>query len=507
MLFMGRHPFVGRFASGDVTISQAIARSQFVYSNNSTTGVRPPPASASLDDFPTDLGSLFEAAFDGNYSHRPRAEEWVTALKVLERSLSRCRENELHYFPTSSGSCLWCKLEQASGVVLFEQPLPSGAVAPDPGDANFDLDAAWKAIAAVKIPRSSDLNPAISVSAPSVSPDIEDLIGQRRTRVFSGVALMIGAAVVAGFDLGLWLLYLPIGIWGYMRAYHSSSEFSQVTQRYRSAHDAYQKSLSDWHRRIGFEELHSRLGELNDARTQYAGLADSKQKALSQLHSNRQQAQLLRYLEKHRIRPGKISGIGRGKVASLASYGIDTAAEIQRNRILAIQGFGPATTQALLEWKADLTSRFRYNRNMTPQDHDDIQRTEQKFAAEAARLRRMLSGGASELRQTAALVASRAKRLDPSLNKAAQDLEQAKVDLTALGLAIPNLPSPTSSVPASAKAPPNSRTGRVGNQTNSPSCPQCQSRMVRRLARRGRNRGGHFWGCSRYPRCTGTRSI
>ena len=40
-----------------------------------------------------------------------------------------------------------------------------------------------------------------------------------------------------------------------------------------------------------------------------------------------------------------------------------------------------------------------------------------------------------------------------------------------------------------------------------PSCPRCGSRMVRRTARRGRNAGNDFFGCSRYPNCTKTKSI
>jgi len=38
-------------------------------------------------------------------------------------------------------------------------------------------------------------------------------------------------------------------------------------------------------------------------------------------------------------------------------------------------------------------------------------------------------------------------------------------------------------------------------------CPVCQSPMVIRTARRGKNAGNSFWGCSRYPRCKGTRAV
>lgn len=38
-------------------------------------------------------------------------------------------------------------------------------------------------------------------------------------------------------------------------------------------------------------------------------------------------------------------------------------------------------------------------------------------------------------------------------------------------------------------------------------CPVCRSPMVMRTARRGKNAGNGFWGCSRFPRCKGTRSL
>lgn len=38
-----------------------------------------------------------------------------------------------------------------------------------------------------------------------------------------------------------------------------------------------------------------------------------------------------------------------------------------------------------------------------------------------------------------------------------------------------------------------------------PTCPICGKDMVLRTARQGANRGSRFWGCTGYPRCTGTR--
>lgn len=40
-----------------------------------------------------------------------------------------------------------------------------------------------------------------------------------------------------------------------------------------------------------------------------------------------------------------------------------------------------------------------------------------------------------------------------------------------------------------------------------PKCPECSWPMRKRRARQGFNAGQHFWGCTKYPGCKGTRGI
>lgn len=42
---------------------------------------------------------------------------------------------------------------------------------------------------------------------------------------------------------------------------------------------------------------------------------------------------------------------------------------------------------------------------------------------------------------------------------------------------------------------------------NPPSCPVCQSPMRLRTANKGRHAGSQFWGCSRFPACSGIREL
>jgi restriction system protein len=49
--------------------------------------------------------------------------------------------------------------------------------------------------------------------------------------------------------------------------------------------------------------------------------------------------------------------------------------------------------------------------------------------------------------------------------------------------------------------------GAPPSASSIPTCPHCRKPMVKRIAKRGRNTGSPFWGCSQFPDCTGTRII
>jgi restriction system protein len=48
---------------------------------------------------------------------------------------------------------------------------------------------------------------------------------------------------------------------------------------------------------------------------------------------------------------------------------------------------------------------------------------------------------------------------------------------------------------------------RIETEPADTACPVCRSPMVLRTARRGKNAGRNFWGCSRFPECRGTREV
>lgn len=67
------------------------------------------------------------------------------------------------------------------------------------------------------------------------------------------------------------------------------------------------------------------------------------------------------FLEQFQGRRANISGIGPAKTATLISFGIETAADVDWSAVHAVAGFGEVMTQKLLKWRKGHEARFRYN--------------------------------------------------------------------------------------------------------------------------------------------------
>jgi DNA-binding helix-hairpin-helix protein with protein kinase domain len=59
----------------------------------------------------------------------------------------------------------------------------------------------------------------------------------------------------------------------------------------------------------------------------------------------------------------RIHGIGDARKATLQSYGIETAADISDQRVLAVPGFGPVALNNPTNWRKQQERRFRFDPN------------------------------------------------------------------------------------------------------------------------------------------------
>lgn len=503
LLFMGRHPYAGQQKGSDLSLDQMIAANLFAYSKRRQTGVTPPGVLPSLDDFPSEVADGFERAFGLEPEKRPSAGEWVNLMQVLERQLSRCALDSMHYYPSSAKQCPWCRMELATGAVLFLSTVVakmSAAVGVD----NFDVEKAWSVIKSIVLPDPNKVLPKLPSFHTDVSEDAKAAKAGNWQNKLTGACVTV-AAVAAFFYLpGAWLLWIGALIFGISQFGKSDVDSGEWRRRYSDVDSEWDKGLVQWRNALGVAGIVKLHNDLEAAVVEYRGLGAAKSQAVTRLKNERHNRQLNEYLDRFLIRRATISGIGHAKTTMLASFGIESAADVKYHAVVNIPGFGPATANKLVEWRKKIESRFVYNPAPNQSDQAAQAKLDSDFANKAAALVKQISGGQVELVQSANVLRSRLQIEDRRLTELAGQRAQLESDLAFLGVSKPAAKAavshtPFQSSPRSSPAPQQSPTSGV-------LCPNCGSRMVRRTAKRGYNRGNMFWGCSRYPSCRGTRS-
>jgi DNA-binding helix-hairpin-helix protein with protein kinase domain len=515
LLAMGRHPYVGAYVKGELPLPRAIAEYRFAYSRERNVGMTAPPGAITLDDFPVPLARAFEAAFGPSQQQtRPSAAQWVSLLEEYEQSLRQCATERLHHHSSAAASCPWCRMEGRLGVLLFVPSYRSytGPVPEfDPGSGGFDLAKLWAQVTAIRIPARSQLTPTLTQV--TAQPSAEARAAKLKREGFKVASY--AAFVVAGLVLisvpKFWLVGLGLVIVGFVLRSREVDVASSLRQRFVATETQWDTALEDWERRCGIDRIEGLKESLAESKRSFESLAGEEREKVSKYQMDRRDRQLTSYLERYRIRHVKISGIGQAKEAALASYGIETAADVEISKVLAVPGFGPVNSRPLIEWRDGLAKKFNYDPNPNAVDQAVLGKIRAETTRKAAQLRQELTSGAKELWKAVHACEQMRKNPDPLLSGLESARAQIKADFAFLGIPLPPRlqqprrakPTPSVFVPV----PPRSITTRTAPAGGTPSCPSCGRSMVRRTARRGRRRGSQFWGCSQYPRCRGTRPI
>jgi DNA-binding helix-hairpin-helix protein with protein kinase domain len=479
LLFMGRHPFVGSVRRGDIpALHESIREFRFVYTEQRDVGMDQPPGTPALSDFPRTVASAFEAAFGRpTRDTRPTAQQWIDTLAVLEKSLTQCSYEKLHWYPEEASECPWCAMERELGAMLF---VPSVSAAErlatpfDPGAGGFNLAAVWQQIAGFNTQR---LAPVLPQTAGE--PTGATRFGKWRGRAYTDKL---------------------------------RRQYFEVEQEWLSA-------MNEWRIRTGVAAIEELLQELRAAKTTYENLAAEEKAQREAYERDRRARQLHAYLDNFEIRRARIREIGAAEEAALASFGIETAADVDAGKILRVPGFNSSNSTGLLDWRKRLEGQFVYDAKENDLDRRELARIRAALEYKAAFLRRSLLAGRTNLDNAAhrvgALLVVRNEELMRLYERRAQlrtDLHYLGVELATLSalaanssqLAMAATRAPPAS--ASAAAAPSSPARAAARTQSSVICPRCGSPMVRRIARHRGAAGEQFWGCSRYPLCKGMRN-
>jgi DNA-binding helix-hairpin-helix protein with protein kinase domain len=432
LLFMGRHPFAGKFLGrGDMPIEKAIEEYRFAFAPDAQrTLMQPPPNCITLAHLSPEVRRLFVDAFapGGANSGRPDATQWVGALDALGRQLKQCSASKVHTFFQSLSVCPWCQIEGQAGVLLFV-----GYAVAD-GGSGFRLELVWAQIASVQSP-GPGTQPDFSQLAAGVRATLEARVaGGKRRRKIAAVVLIVfvilGACLVSGlgaatFWIGVFCVAVAKSItrrFGHRKA-KFESESRATEARFRAIQERWQREASE-------EPFATKLRDLRQLIDEHKRLPSRRQEKIRELERDLYNVQLRHYLEKFDIASADIPHVKDSRKAMLSSYGIDDAADVTATAVEAVPGFGQFLTDKMLTWRRSLESKFKFDarRGIDP---SDIQRVDQDIAKRRMEIELRLLKGQMELTDIRRrIVVVRAQLRDP-LQKAWMEMAQAQANARA----------------------------------------------------------------------------
>lgn len=435
LLFMGRHPFSGQYLGpGEMSIEKAISEFRFAYGPEAATRqMKPPPATLPLAAVSDQVATLFERAFTpggAKAGGRPRAQDWVSTLNGVAKSIKTCNRNTGHQYLAVLPQCPWCEIENKSGIVLFNVVV----VGTTKSALVFNVDAIWAQILAV--PHPGPLPPlAVPVAKLLPSPKVQEARQQRLIRrwICYGSAALLGMLTAA--TVGSFAAVIVVVVSILIAVSVSNSPCNklkpQTQQALKAAEVQFQFMEQRWKREAGGQDFDRRLQELETIKVQLHDLHAQRQIRLRQLDLDRAKRQLEKYLDRFKIQSASIDGIGQGRVATLQSYGIETAGDITEFTILSIPGFGPSLTSRLLSWRQMHEQKFIFNPNMGV-DPADIAAIEQEFTNLKIKMEQELRNGPLALQQLSQQIRYNREKLKPGMDQATRTFAVARADYEAI---------------------------------------------------------------------------
>lgn len=418
LLFMGRHPFAGRYLGpGDMPIEKAIQELRFSFGASARQRMmEPPPNALPLAAVPSNVATLFELAFGAANGMRPSPQRWRIALDAMQKQLQTCTRVAMHKFVGTP--CTWCELESRGGVIFFLGVAGSPSV--------FDITASWSAIQSIPSPRA--LPPLAQPTIHGITPRQLDrrLLFRRR---FVAVARFAVALICLPL-LPWWATLLSI-VLAFAIPLPARDEELHRKRVFLAANEAWNEIQQRWTREHGADAFKREYEHLLEQRDAYRKLDEQYARERAALESARRTRQLDQFLDRFFIDREKIAKIGPGRKATLASYGIETAADVTRGRLSGVPGFGPTLVASLLVWRDGLERRFTFDpaKGVEPQE---IARLDQRFAPRRRDLEHGLQAGPARLNALRAQVELQRARLTEDLQVRARAWAQARADLDAM---------------------------------------------------------------------------
>jgi DNA-binding helix-hairpin-helix protein with protein kinase domain len=428
LLFMGRHPFSGVYSGReDMPIERAIREFRFAFGKNaSLKGMKPPPESIGLDVVSPAVALLFERAFSEagvQPGGRPKAGDWLQAFEQLKSQIRTCQVESVHKYYGGLNSCPWCSLERKSGVLFF-----IGVIGVTPGVGAFNLSQVWQRILAVPSPGE-----APHIRPDSFSPSPSPLPPKLRYAKIWGVVRKVAAVGIVIWCLssfpGVIIFVLIFAAILFFWHVDDSADRRARQDAARVAETKWDETLRRWNFEAGDAAFRQKLQEATKMKSKYENLNNEYSKEKQKLQAAVMERQLHKFLDTFFIHDHSIPKIGAGRKATLASFGVETAADVEPGKILRISGFGPGLTNELVQWRKRLEPKFRFDPSKGV-DPADIAALNQKFRQERTQMEGALLATPETLNKARGQTLLRREAIRSQIEDVAKALAQARADLS-----------------------------------------------------------------------------
>lgn len=432
LLFMGRHPFAGKFLGrGDMPIEKAIYEFRFAYDTEiHRTQMQPPPNCITLAHVSPQIAELLCKAFSprGVQNGRPNASQWVEALSSLESRLKKCDVNPGHYYYNSLAECPWCSIEGRAGVLFFIGYAVSDA------PKGLKLELVWAQILSVQQPGPATLQGFQHLAA-SIKPTAQARGAALKRRIrFVGAVVIVIATVAAGLASGLGAGAIWLGVVSAFIANGMVKGSREAKRRFnmdlQSAEARLRSVQGQWDRDCSDTRFTQKLAQVSEARNQYAELPMERQRKLRGLDQDRYRSQLCHFLDRFQVSTADIPHIGNTRKAMLLSYGIDSAADVSAAAIDLVPGFGHFLTTQMIAWRQSVEKKFRFDSSRGI-DQEDVRALDREITLKRVELEKVLLQAPSQLLAIRNEILMNRKRLYGEMEQAWSGVFQARANADA----------------------------------------------------------------------------
>ena len=433
ILFMGRHPFSGVYSGKEeMPIEKAIAGSRFAFGKNAALkGMAPPPNCVTMEIVPTPVSDLFERAFsEPSANLRPSPIEWIGALDYLRHNLRTCSQDLMHKFFGGLAECPWCRLEFQSGIIFFVR-----IVTQTSGDTSFNLQLVWQRILSISSPGDRPvIDPSQFGTTPKPLPDeIRSAIRTTKAKTFAikSAAVVIFVGTIAVYEPAFFLVPI-LAVFLYAWTINNEPLRGERTARQavlNEAQRAWDYASRIWAEQAGADAFKNKLSEFERLKRDHENSRPEYDREKAKLQLTVRQRQLHKFLNSYFINDHTIPNIGPGRKATLVSFGVETAADIDQRRIRKIRGFGSSLTNELVQWRRKVEANFVFDASKGI-DPVDMRALDQKYRQQQGKIENALLAGPDVLGKLRAEIMRKRGSLRNEVENAARTLAQARSNMT-----------------------------------------------------------------------------